>query len=226
MEMNVPVEVTYVPDAEAFALGRAGDVDLLLVGDAAAAETFAAQGYGLDPVLLMYTECALVGSLADTADLRRATGIADAFARIAQAGAPFVSRGDGSGVHLVEQGLWERAGVTPQGAWYISAEADMQHTLTQAAEREAYTLGDLPSYLAAAEEGIALQLMYRTGADSALTYVAVAVDPARFPDVRAAKSEHFALWLGLDGVRAFITGFTINGVPVYYLDPGAPPAPE
>ena len=42
----------------------------------------------------------------------------EAFAAVAEAGAPFVSRGDNSGTHTKELAIWDGAGVDPGGDWY------------------------------------------------------------------------------------------------------------
>src|SRR5205809_737566 len=64
------------------------------------------------------------------------------------AGGRFVSRGDKSGTHVLEQGLWKQAGVTPSGAWYIESGQGMGATLGIADDRKAYTLTDRATLLA------------------------------------------------------------------------------
>src|SRR5256885_997293 len=66
----------------------------------------------------------------------------------AAAGARFVSRGDKSGTHLLEQALWKETGVTPAAPWYIESGQGMGATLGIADDRRAYTLTDRASYLA------------------------------------------------------------------------------
>jgi tungstate transport system substrate-binding protein len=51
----------------------------------------------------------------------------------------FVSAGDGSGVHLAEQGLWRVAKVAPAAPWYVAAEPK-KPLLAQARERGAYAV--------------------------------------------------------------------------------------
>jgi tungstate transport system substrate-binding protein len=58
-----------------------------------------------------------------------------AFRRIAQANAPFVSRGDDSGTHRRELWLWKLAGLEkPTGDWYHEVGQDMGLTLSLAAD--------------------------------------------------------------------------------------------
>ena len=61
---------------------------------------------------------------------------------------PFVSRGDESGTHKKELKLWESAGLTPSGDWYLSTGQGMGETLRIASEKQGYTLTDLGTFLA------------------------------------------------------------------------------
>ena len=79
----------------------------------------------------------------------RAASAADAYQRIAKAGARFVSRGDNSGTHAQELKLWKAAGIVPEGqSWYQQTGLGMGQTLAIAAEKKAYTLSDRGTYLA------------------------------------------------------------------------------
>ncbi len=92
---------------------------------------------------------AIVGPQADPAQVRSATTAADAFRRIANARAPFVSRADSSGTHVKELAVWKLTGVSPTGAkdsWYVEAGGDQSATLRIADERSAYALADLPTF--------------------------------------------------------------------------------
>ncbi len=54
--------------------------------------------------------------------------------KIAEAKATFVSRGDDSGTHVKEKGLWKAANIEPAGDWYVSAGQGMGAVLTMAEE--------------------------------------------------------------------------------------------
>ena len=69
-------------------------------------------------------------------------GAVDAFKKIAEAKAPFISRGDDSGTHKKELELWKKAGITPEGDWYSESGQGMGATLKIATEKKAYTLTD------------------------------------------------------------------------------------
>ena len=70
---------------------------------------------------VMFNEFLLVGPVADPAGIAGMSHAAAALARIAEAQAPFVSRGDDSGTHKRELALWRAAGVdvaTVSANWY------------------------------------------------------------------------------------------------------------
>ena len=76
------------------------------------------------------------------------------FAAIAEQGAEFVSRGDGSGTHTKELALWPlELGITAEAEsfadyeWYISSNAGMGACLLQASEQGAYILSDKATFL-------------------------------------------------------------------------------
>lgn len=101
---------------------------------------------------LASTDFLVVGPLQRGRDPAGVAGSGDAaaaLARIAQAGAPFLTRGDGSGTHLAEQALWRAAGVAPAAPWYRPA-AEGAGLIAQARAAGAYALTDRASWFAAA----------------------------------------------------------------------------
>src|SRR6266699_5847127 len=110
---------------------------------------------------------AIVGPAADPAGVASAGSAADAFRRIANVRASFISRGDSSGTRIKELFLWKTAGVIPDGlrnSWYVQAGGDQAATLRIADERAAYALADLPTFTRL--QGISLRALFT--ADTAL----------------------------------------------------------
>jgi tungstate transport system substrate-binding protein len=110
---------------------------------------------------------AIVGPPADPAQVSTAGSAADAFRRIANARASFISRADSSGTHLKELSLWNSAGVTADASrntWYVQGGGDQAATLRVADERAAYALADLPTFTRLT--GIDLRVLFT--ADTAL----------------------------------------------------------
>ena len=139
-----------------------GNADLILVHAKAQEEAFIADGFayvieGMETERLsfMYNFFVLCGPSEDPVGAKDCATVKDAFAKIAEQKAPFISRGDGSGTHTKELSLWPEAlGITDDAAsfadyvdWYTSANAGMGVCLTMAEEMHAYILSDKATFL-------------------------------------------------------------------------------
>ncbi len=142
---DLNVRVLSVGTGQALALGRRGDADLVLVHAPPAELEFIRNGLGRNRVTFMRNDFVVAGPGSDPAGLRTLDspdrGPA-ALRAIAAAGALFVSRGDDSGTHMKERGIWDVAGYEPAGEWYLEAGQGMGETLMLASERRAYVLTD------------------------------------------------------------------------------------
>jgi tungstate transport system substrate-binding protein len=118
----------------------------------------------------------------------------DAFTKIANAQAGFVSRADKSGTNAMELSLWKSASITPQGDWYIQSGQGMGATLKITSEKGAYTLTDRATYLA---NQSSLSLAILVEGDNALlnVYHVIAVNPAKWPKINQAGAKAFADYL-------------------------------
>jgi len=184
------VKVIAVGSGQAMELGRRGEADLLILHDPAGEERFVADGYGIERRALMHNEFVLVGPADDPAAVR-GRGVVGAFQRIADAGAPFVSRGDRSGTHVKELAIWDRAGRAPARAWYRETGQGMGATLVIASELVAYALTDVATFLGH-KLPPALQILVEGDSILRNPYHVIRADPARFPHVNAEGAT--ALW--------------------------------
>ncbi len=197
-EAGIKVKVLAVGTGEALELGKRGDADVVLVHDRKREDEFMSEGFGVIRKDVMYNDFVLVGPADDPAGTSEATGAVGAFARIADAGgeerASFVSRGDSSGTHFKEKGIWALAGTEPDGGWYKSTGQGMGETLIVAHELGAYTLADRGTYLALAER---LELVVLVENDELLfnSYGVMAVSAKRFPDVNLDLAERLIEFL-------------------------------
>ena len=144
------VKVIAVGSGQALELGRRGDADVVLSHAPQQERALADSGYFVRRLLVMHNDFLIVGPAADSAGLK---GLIDA-TRVLQAlagrAATFVSRGDRSGTHQLELGLWRRAGITPPGpgAWYVESGQGMAETLQMADQKRAYTITDRATFFA------------------------------------------------------------------------------
>src|SRR5438132_13112019 len=144
------VKVIAVGSGQALELGRRGDADVVLAHAPDAERLLADSGYFVTRRLVMHNDFLIIGSSADPAGLRGMTDAVAALRRLAERGAPFVSRGDQSGTHKLEQKLWSLAGIKPpgSGSWYIESGHGMGETLQMTDEKGAYTISDRATHLA------------------------------------------------------------------------------
>lgn len=209
-DTGVEIQLLVVGTGQALALGRAGDVDAVLVHSRVAEEAFVAAGHGTARVPIMWNDFVLIGPGDDPAGIGQYATAAGALAAIEMSQAPFVSRGDNSGTHQRELALWDQAGVTPQGAWYRPVGAGMGAALNVAAGMGAYVLSDRASWLAFANKGD-LALLFQ--GDSALfnQYSFLPVNADRHPHVKSNAVAAVQAWLVSDAARAVIDGYTLEG---------------
>src|SRR5207244_7952375 len=106
---------------QALDTARRGDADLVLVHDPEAERQFIAEGHGVGRRQIAWNDFVVAGPGSDPAGIMGGHDAAAAFAAIAKAQAPFVSRGDRSGSSALELQVWQTAGIDPKGAagaWY------------------------------------------------------------------------------------------------------------
>jgi tungstate transport system substrate-binding protein len=215
-QSGLTVKPVSVGTGQALALAARGEADVTLVHAPALEKKYVADGKLLNRRLVMYNDFIVVGPEADPAKIRGEPRAAAALAKIAAAGARFVSRGDKSGTHILEQALWKEAGVTPAAPWYIESGQGMGATLSIADDRRAYTLTDRGTYLAFSKR-IALKTLVE--GDRALfnVYSVMEVNPANGPRVNPAGGKAFADFMVASATQAVIKTFGVEkfGQPLF-----------
>jgi tungstate transport system substrate-binding protein len=218
---GLSVKIVAVGTGQALTMGKEGNADVLFVHAPAQEATFVDEGWGVDRRLVAHNYFWIVGPAADPAGVKAATTAKDAFARIAAAQAPFVSRGDKSGTNTKELAIWKDAGVTPSGSWYIESGQGMGPTLQIASEKSAYTLTDTATYLAG-QSGLQLEALLKDDKGLINIYSVIAVNPAKWPKANAAGAKAFADFVtGTEGQQIIGTfGADKYGAPLFIADAG------
>src|SRR5262249_34187162 len=141
---GITVHVVAVGTGQALAISARGDADALLVHDRVGEDKFVADGFGIDRRDVTYNDVVIAGPGSDPAHIRGLKDARAALQQIAQAAAPFASRGDDSGTNRMELRLWKSAGIQPDphSGWYRDLGQGMGATLNIAAGMNAYTLTD------------------------------------------------------------------------------------
>lgn len=199
---------------------KTGAFDMVMVHARALEDAFVAEGYGVDRRDVMYNDFVILGPKADPAHIGGMKDAAGAMAALAKAQQLFVTRGDKSGTHVKEMEVWKKAGIAPAGEWYhtfADGKAGNKATTLFANEKQAYVLMDRATYLTLKKEISLVPLV--EGDPLLMNYIAViAVNPAKFPEVRAAEAKKFMDWLVADEAQTIIKNFGVEkfGAPLFF----------
>jgi len=213
------VKVVAVGTGKALRMGQEGNADVLLTHAPEAEKPLVEAGDVVDYTLVMYNDFVIVGPEDDPAGVRQARDAADAFRRIAAAGAPFVSRGDDSGTHKKEKSLWQRAlGAVPSDQpWYLESGEGMGATLRIASEKGAYTLTDRGTYLAL-KDTLGLDILFEGDPALLNIYHIMRVNPEKWPQVNAEGGRALIEFFVQPETQALIAEYGVDryGQPLFF----------
>lgn len=223
---GIEVRIVAKGTGQAIDLAKRGDADVLFVHHKPSEEKFVAEGFSTVRKPVMYNDFVIVGPASDPAGVKGSKDVAAALSKIAEAKAPFVSRGDDSGTNKAELALWKTAKLDPakaDGGWYRSIGQGMGPTLNTAAAMNGYTLTDRGTWLNFKNRG---PLTVLVEGDKRLfnQYGVMLVNPAKFPHVKAADGQAFVDWLvSAEGQKA-IADYKINGEQLFFPNASEPGA--
>ena len=219
-QSGLMVKTIAVGSGQAMSMGQKGEADVLLVHSPEAEVKFMAEGFGTARRLVMHNDFVIVGPAADPARIKGAKSSADALKAIGAGGGTFISRGDNSGTHAKEKGLWKAAGVTAEGqAWYQQTGLGMGQTLNVASEKGFYTLADRGTYLAM-KKTLALEILVEGEKSLLNVYHVIEVSQAKWPKVNASGAKAFADFIVADDAQRIIGSFGVEkfGAPLFVPD--------
>ncbi len=223
-ESGFQIKTISVGSGQAMKMGEKGEADVLLVHSPDAEKKFMADGFGATRRLVMHNDFIIVGPAADPARIKGATA-AEALKRISQSGSLFVSRGDNSGTHAKEKGLWKASTLNPEGQkWYQQTGLGMGQTLNVAAEKKGYTITDRATYLSL-KKNLGLEIL--TEGDSKLLniYHVIELNATKWPKVNAQGGKAFADFMVAKKTQETIGRFGVDkfGAPLFFPDAGKKP---
>jgi tungstate transport system substrate-binding protein len=223
-ETGIAVRIVALGTGQALDVGQRGDADVVFVHDRAAEERFVAEGFGGPRRHVMYNDFVIIGPASDPARIAGLRDTHQALRRIAEARAPFVSRGDRSGTHAAELRLWQGTGVDPtggRGQWYREVGQGMGPALNTAAAQNAYILADRGTWLSFRNRQ---DLKVLVDGDARLfnQYGAMLVNPQRHPHVKAAEGQRFIDWIVSPAGQAAIAGYKIDGEQLFFPNAAQP----
>lgn len=202
---------------------KTGNFDLVVVHARALEDRFIAEGYGQNRRDFMYNDFVILGPEGDPAGIKGMKSAAEALKKIAEAKAPFISRGDMSGTHVAEMKVWRAAGISPDAEmdeWYTVfslGKLGNGPTTIFADKRGAYTLMDRATYLTR-RSGIKIVPLVEGDPILLNLIAAIEVSPKRFPKVNNAEAVKFVDWLCGDEAQTIIKDFKVSeyGEPLFF----------
>lgn len=244
LKKDTGIEVKVIAKGTGAAIrdGKDGNVDLIFVHAKAREEKFVKDGFGTKRYAVMHNDFVILGPEKDPAGIKGSKDAAASLAKIAKAGAMFVSRGDDSGTHTKEQALWKSCGVPvkttettivkkgkerkisyvhPEGSWYVSIGQGMGKALTYADERQAYVLADRGTFLKYKYgKKTPIDLVVLCEGDQGLSnpYGVIPVNPARHPHVKHELAKAFAEWIIAPRAQGLIKDYRLVGKPLFFPD--------
>lgn len=204
------VQVIATGTGKALALGRQGDVDLVMTHAPAAEAKFVEEGFGSEPRGIMENDFVILGPKNDPAKIKGSANAEEAFGKIAASGVPFISRGDDSGTHKKELEIWAAAGVKPEFKGYTSVGQGMGKTLLMTNELQGYTLSDRGTYVAYKGK-LDLGVDFDGGATLANPYQVILINSAKFPNLNHKGAKALSDWLISAEGQQKINDFKVQG---------------
>lgn len=223
--------------------GQDGNVDIIFVHAKGRELKFVEEGYGTERYPVMHNDFVIIGPAADAAGVK-GSDAATALNKIAEAKAPFISRGDDSGTHTKEQALWAQTGlplvdqkltITKKGKktdititrpensddWYFSIGQGMGKAITFADEKAGYTLSDRGTYIKykyGKTPAVELDVLSEGDEQLANPYGIIPVDPEKHPHVQHDMAMEFVNWITGEEGQKMIGAYRLEGKQLFYPD--------
>jgi tungstate transport system substrate-binding protein len=217
-ETGIEVRVVAVGTGQALDMGRRGDADVVFVHAPAAEKAFVEEGSGVQRIPVMYNDYVIVGPASDPAGIKGDKDAVAAMGEVAQAEAPFASRGDNSGTHKKELSLWQEAGVEVAGAsgsWYRETGSGMGPTLNTAAGMGAYALTDRGTWISF-ENKQNLEVLVEGDQRLANPYGIILVNPEKHPHVKQEMGQKFIEWITSEEGQQAIADYKLGGQQLFF----------
>jgi tungstate transport system substrate-binding protein len=214
---GIEVKVIAQGTGQALDTARRGDADVVFVHAKSQEEKFLAEGFGVKRFEVMYNDFVLIGPKSDPAGVK-GSDIESALQTIQDKAAPFVSRGDKSGTHSAELGLWKQAGIdiaAIKGPWYREIGQGMGAALNTAQAMDGYVLSDRGTWISFKNRGN-LEIVVEGDKRLFNQYGVMLVNPAKYPSVKKELGQAFIDWLVSAEGQGAIAGYRINGQQLFF----------
>lgn len=215
---GIQVRVVAQGTGQALKTAEQGNADVVFVHDRVAELKFAGDGWGIDRREVMYNDFIIVGPKSDPAKVGGGKDVVAAYKKIAEARAPFASRGDSSGTHAAELRIWKEANIDVKTAgtgWYRETGSGMGPTLNTASAMNAYAFTDRGTWLSFKNRG---DLVISVEGDVKLfnQYGVMLVNPAKHAHVKVNDGKAFIDWITSKEGQDAIASYKIEGQQLFF----------
>jgi tungstate transport system substrate-binding protein len=207
-ETGIEVKVVARGTGAALEMGRRGDADVVLVHAKEQELQAVEEGFFVERHDVMYNDFVIIGPPDDPASIKGLTSVVEAFKKIANQQALFVSRGDKSGTHTKELAIWKQTDIAFQGQkWYLEVGQGMEKTQRIGNEKRAYVLTDRGTWLATKDQ-MEMDILFEGDPLLFNQYGVMAVNPEKHPHVKFDQAMAFVKWIISDKGQDAIGSFT------------------
>ena len=220
---GIEVRVVAVGTGQAIRNAANGDGDVLFVHAKPAEEKFVADGHGVARFDVMHNDFVIVGPPSDPAGVAGMTDAVAALTKLAEAEAPFASRGDDSGTNKAELRLWKETGIDVEaasGGWYRETGSGMGATLNTGTGMGAYVMTDRATWIAFGNKG---DYRIAVEGDPRLfnQYGIILVNPDEHPNVKAELARQFVDWVLSGEGQTAIASYNVDGRQLFFPNAGS-----
>jgi tungstate transport system substrate-binding protein len=206
-ESGYKVKTIAVGTGQALEMGTKGEADVLLVHAPDAEQELVDSGDAVNRKRVMYNDFIMIGPSSDPAEVK-GLHVKEAFQKIADSKATFISRGDDSGTHKKELGIWKSINLDPSTLEnYLETGQGMGATLNVAMEKLGYVLTDRATFLAQEKNLTDLEVIVEGDEDLLNIYHVMQVNPEKHEKVNADGAKAFVEFLIDDETQQTIEDF-------------------
>lgn len=201
------LQIIAVGTGRALEMGELGEADVLLTHAPASEQELVDNGDVTNYKRVMYNDFIVVGPADDPSGIKGKT-VEEAFQTLFENNGVFASRGDDSGTHKKELGIWQSLDITPtENENYVETGQGMGNTLQIAAEKNGYVLTDRATYLAQQKNYPDMDIMVE--GDEALLniYHVMQVNPDKNDKINSDGAKAFVEFMIDDEVQDAIEEF-------------------
>lgn len=201
------VKTVAVGTGQALEMGVKGEADVLLTHAPASEQELVDNGDVQNYQQVMYNDFVIAGPSTDPAGIKGGS-VTEAFTKIFETKATFVSRGDDSGTHKKELELWEGAKLTPNdNEAYLETGQGMGSSLQVAAEKQGYILTDRATFLAQKDTLGEFDVLVE-GDESLLNiYHVMEVNPEKNDMINSEGAKAFVEFMVAENTKKIISEF-------------------